>query len=154
MSKERKEGKKERKILHNIHRIIELQIFGLNMEHGTAVLPPDVTGVVLSLWRVSVRDDRVPFLPLPFLLLLLRRVLLICSTFGVFFCPFSSSSSCWSSSSSSSKEVYFFFTLLLLLRSCYCGSKFHKKGFHFTMLRNENIAIIANAVTFNCEVTI
>ena len=59
------------------------------MEHGNAVLPPDVTGVVLSLWRVSVRDDRVPFLLLPFLLLLLlRRVLLIYSTFGAFLLPF------------------------------------------------------------------
>ena len=85
MSKERTEGKK--KIPHNIYRNIGLQIC-LNMEHGTAVLPPDVTGVVLSLWRVSVRDDRVPFLPLPFLLLLLRRVLLIYSTFGAFLLPF------------------------------------------------------------------
>ena len=58
------------------------------MEHGTVVLPPDVTGVVLSLWRVSVRDDRVPFLLLPFLLLLLRRVLLIYSSFGAFLLPF------------------------------------------------------------------
>ena len=90
--KERKiERKKERKIPHHIHKNIELQIFCLNMEHGTAVLPPDVTGVVLSLWRVSVRDDQVPFLLLPFLLLLLlllRRVLLIYSTLGAFLLPF------------------------------------------------------------------
>ena len=86
MSKERREGKKQRKVPCQIHRNIELQIFCLNMEHGTMLLPPDVTGVVLSLWRVSVRDDRVPFLLLPFLLL--RRVLLIYSTFGAFLLPF------------------------------------------------------------------
>ena len=70
-----------------------------------------------------------------------------------FFCPSSSSfSSSWSSSSS--EEVYFFLTLLLLLKSCYFGSEFHKEGVSFYNVRNENIVIIANAVTFNCEVTI
>ena len=68
-----------------------------------------------------------------------------------FFCPSSSSfSSSWSSSSS--EEVYFFLTLLLLLKSCYFGSEFHKEGVSFYNVRNENIVIIANAVTFNCEV--
>ena len=86
--KRKERRKKQRKVPCHIHRNIELQIFCLNMEHGTAGLPPDVTGVVLSLWRVSVRDDRVPFLLLPFLLLLLRRVLLIYSTFGAFLLPF------------------------------------------------------------------
>ena len=88
--KRKERRKKQRKVPCHIHKNIELQIFCLNMEHGTMLLPPDVTGVVLSLWRVSVRDDRVPFLLLPFLLLLLllRRVLLIYSTFGAFLLPF------------------------------------------------------------------
>ena len=84
--KRKERRKKQRKVPCHIHKNIELQIFCLNMEHGTAVLPPDVSGGVLSLWRVSVRDDRVPFLLLPFLLL--RRVLLIYSTFGAFLLPF------------------------------------------------------------------